>query len=72
MVSNIFLVNWFYTIIDFSMRTDNEVIEKIQEVMIIQLKYGQASAMAWIYFLLVLVFVGITSLLISRGVYYYD
>ena len=72
MVSNIFLVNWFYTIIDFSMRTDNEVIEKIQEVMIIQLKYGQASAMAWIYFLLVLVFVGITSLLISREVYYYD
>ena len=72
MVSNIFLVNWFYTIIDFSMRTDNEVIEKIQEVMILQLKYGQASAMAWIYFLIVLAFVGITSLIISRGVYYYD
>ena len=72
MVSNIFLVNWFYTIIDFSMRTDNEVIEKIQEVMILQLKYGQASAMAWIYFLIVLAFVGVTSLIISRGVYYYD
>lgn len=72
MVSNIFLVNWFYTIIDFSMRTDNEVIEKIQEIMIIQLKYGQASAMAWIYFLMVLAFVGITSFFISKGVYYYD
>ena len=31
MVSSLFLVNWIYTIVDFCMRSDNEVIEKISE-----------------------------------------
>ncbi len=72
MISSLFLVNWIYTVVDFSMRSDNQVIEKIQKVMIEQLRYGPASAMSWVYFLLILAFIGITSLVISRGVYYYD
>ena len=72
MISSLFLVNWIYTVVDFSMRSDNAVIKKIQKVMIDQLYYGPASAMSWVYFVIVLAFIGITSLLISRGVYYYD
>ncbi len=72
MISSLFLVNWIYTVIDFCMRSDNQVIEKIQTVMIDQLNYGAASAMSWVYFLIILAFVGITSGLISRGVYYYE
>lgn len=72
MISSIFLVNWIYTIIDFCMRSDNEVINKISTIMISQLNYGFSSAMSWIYFVVVMVFVGITSLIISKGVYYYD
>ena len=72
MISSMFLVNWIYTIIDFCMRSDNEVIEKISDVMVGQLDYGFASAMSWIYFLVVMAFVGISSLIISKGVYYYD
>ena len=72
MVSSLFLVNWIYTVIDFCMRSDNGVIEKIQEVMIENLYYGKASAMAWVYFAVVMAFVGLTSLLISKRVYYYD
>lgn len=72
MISSLFLVNWLYTVVDFSMRSDNGVIEKIQKVMIEQMQYGSASAMSWIYFIVVLAFVGITSLVISKGVYYYD
>ncbi len=72
MISSLFLVNWIYTVIDFCMRSDNEVIKKIQTVMIDQLNYGTASAMSWVYFLIILAFVGITSGLISRGVYYYE
>lgn len=72
MISSLFLVNWIYTVIDFCMRSDNGVIEKIQEVMIDQMNYGLASAMSWIYFVIVLAFVGITSGLISKGVYYYE
>ena len=72
MISSLFLVNWIYTIVDFSMRSDNGVIEKIQKVMLQQLEYGPASAMSWVYFLLNLAFIGITTLVISRGVYYYE
>ncbi|MBQ9489798.1 MAG: sugar ABC transporter permease [Lachnospiraceae bacterium] len=72
MISSMFLVNWVYTIIDFCMRSDNQVIDKINTVMITDINYGLASAMSWIYFAIVMAFVGITSLLISKGVYYYD
>ena len=72
MISSLFLVNWIYTVVDFCMRSDNGVITKIQKVMIEQQQYGNASAMSWIYFVLVLAFVGVTSLFISKRVYYYD
>ena len=72
MISSLFLVNWIYTVVDFSMRSDNGVIEKIQKVMITQMQYGPASAMSWVYFLLILAFIGITSFLISKRVYYYE
>lgn len=72
MISSLVLVNWIYTIIDFCMRSDNEVIEKISTVMIEQINYGFSSAMSWIYFLLVIVIIGVSSMIISKGVYYYD
>lgn len=72
MISSLFLVNWIYTVIDFCMRSDNEVIKKIQKVMVDQMNYGFASAMSWIYFVIILAFVGITAGIISKGVYYYD
>lgn len=72
MVSSLFLVNWIYTIVDFCMKSDNTVMEKISETMIGQLNYGFASAMAWAYFVIVIVIIGISSLIISKGVYYYE
>ena len=72
MISSMFLVNWIYTVVDFCMRSDNEVIKKIQSVMIDQMQYGRASAMSWVYFLVILAFIGISSFLISKEVYYYD
>ena len=71
-ISSMFLVNWIYTIIDFCMRTDNAVIEKIQKIMTQSLDYGLASAMSWTYFIVVMIFTAVTSFLISKGVYYYD
>ena len=72
LISPLFLVNWIYTIVDFCMRSDNEVMEKISDTMIVDLNYGFASAMAWSYFLIVIAIIGISSLIISKGVYYYD
>ncbi|MCQ2493721.1 MAG: sugar ABC transporter permease [Lachnospiraceae bacterium] len=71
-ISSLFLVNWVYTVVDFCMRTDNEVIKKIQEIMLQNLDYGTAASMSWVYFIIVIAFVGITSGIMSKGVYYYD
>ena len=72
MISSLFLVNWIYTIVDFFMRSDNQVMEKISDQMIQYINYGFASAMSWIYFLIVIVIIGVSSFIISKGVYYYD
>ncbi|MCR5726922.1 MAG: sugar ABC transporter permease [Lachnospiraceae bacterium] len=72
MISSLFLVNWIYTVVDFCMRSDNQVIQRVQFTMITNLRYDYASAMAWVYFAVVVVFVGITSLIISKVVYYND
>lgn len=72
MVSSLFLVNWIYTVVDFCMRSDNEVIDKITTNMNVNLNYGLASAMSWTYFILVMAIIGVSSLIISKGVYYYE
>lgn len=72
MVSPLLLVCWIYTIVDFFMKTDNEVMKKINDQMVIQLNYGFSSAMAWIYFVVCMVLIGLTSLIISKVVYNYD
>ncbi len=72
MISSLFLVNWIYTIVDFCMRSDNQVMEKISDQMIQYINYGFASAMSWIYFLIVIAIIGVSSFIISKGVYYYD
>ena len=72
MISSLFLVNWIYTIVDFCMRSDNKVLEKISDQMIQYINYCFASAMSWIYFLIVIAIIGVSSFIISKGVYYYD
>ena len=72
MISSLFLVNWIYTIVDFCMRSDNKVLEKISDQMIAHINYGFASAMSWIYFLVVIAIIAVSSFIISKGVYYYD
>lgn len=72
MVSSLILVNLVYTVIDFFVKTDNEVMEKISETMIPLMDYGFSSAMAWIYFLAVIIIIAIFGGIISRWVYYYE
>lgn len=72
MISSLFLVNWIYTIVDYCMRTDNKVMEKIQTELTTNLDYAFSSALSWIYFVIIIAFLGISSLIISKVVYYYD
>ena len=68
MVSPLLLVNAIYTIVDFFMKNDNRVMERIYEVMYKDVKFGVASAMSWIYFGVALAFILISSFIISRAV----
>ena len=71
MISPLILVNWIYGIVDYAMRSDNILITHIESFRA-TLDYGFASAMSLTYSLCVVIVVGISSLIISRMVYYYD
>ena len=68
MVSPLLLVNCIYTIIDFFMKNDNRVMERISTVMYSDFNFGVASAMSWIYFGVALAFILISSFIITRAV----
>lgn len=72
MVSPLMLVCWIYTIVDFFMKSDNQIMDKINVQMTEMLNYGFSSAMAWIYFVVCMLLIGISSLIISKVVYNYD
>ncbi|MBO4532949.1 MAG: sugar ABC transporter permease [Treponema sp.] len=71
MISPLLPVCWVYTIVDFFMKTDNEIMSKISQTMY-SLEYGFSSAMAWSYFVVCMLLIGISSALISKVVYKYD
>ncbi|MDR1868648.1 MAG: sugar ABC transporter permease [Treponema sp.] len=72
MVSPLILVNIVYSVIDYFLRTDNRVMAKINVSLIRLMQFGFATAMAWVYFLAVIIIIGIAMGLISRKVYYYE
>ena len=73
MVSPLLLVNCIYTIIDFFMKNDNTVMEHINTLMYgTQMDFGAASAESWIYFGVALIFIGISTFIITRAVKSYE
>lgn len=72
LVSSMILVNLVYSVVDFFMRTDNEVMDFITKKITPGMDYGMGSAMAWIYFMIVAVILGILAAIISKKVYYYE
>jgi len=72
MVSSLIMVNVVYSVVDYFIRTDNRVMEKISFAMIRRMDYSFSTAMAWIYFLVVIAIIGISLGLISKKVYYYE
>ena len=65
MVSPLLIVNIIYTIIDFFMKTDSEVMQKINEEMTLKYNYGFSSAMAWVYFAVTIVLIGVSALMLK-------
>jgi ABC-type sugar transport system permease subunit len=72
MVSSLILVNFVYSVVDFLLRTDNKVMEKILLALNKNMDFGFSAAMAWFYFFIVIVVIGISFSIISKKVYYYE
>lgn len=72
MVSPLILVNTIYSIVDCFVSSKNVVMQDIQNAMIRSVNYGQASAMAWLYFIPIMVILLIVGTVVSRRVFYYD
>ena len=67
MISPMILVNGIYTVIDSFTRTSNSVMSYINKFAGLE---GQKIAMSWIYFLIVLLIIGVVALIASSFVFY--
>ena len=68
-VSPFILANLIFTVIDSFTNPMNSVMNRIS-VMRSQFDFGEASAMAWIYFAVVIAAIGIVTALMNKAVYY--
>ena len=72
MITPMIFVSIIYTIIDTFVHPEYGVIEYIRFVGFIRDSMGLASALAWIYFMFILLFIGIVTLLLRRRIVYLD
>jgi len=72
MISPMILVVVVYSVIDYMVRTDSEVLTMVNREITQFNAFGYGSALALVYFLVIAVILGIIGLIISRLVYYYD
>ena len=71
MISPMILVVVVYSVIDFMVRTDGQVMEMVADADRLS-EFGFSAAMAISFFLVIAVILGIAGFIISRLVYYYD
>lgn len=69
-VSPFILANFIFTVTDAFANPTNDVMKRISEIQS-DINFGLAAAMAWIYFLIVLIIIGIVCFL-CRNLIYYD
>jgi ABC-type sugar transport system permease subunit len=70
MITPLVLVNAVYTIINFLTMSTNAIMRQIENYRLRAGGMGIASAMAWFYFLVVMVCLGVAALVLSRIVFY--
>lgn len=70
MISPMILVNSVYTVIDYFTRSTSDIMELISDTAFEQAKYGLSSAMSWIYFAVIAVFVAVVFGVLYRFTFY--
>ena len=68
-ISPMIFVNLIYTVIDAFVKTDNPVMQQVMSYARAW-EYGFSSAMAWAYFAIVAVILGIISAIVSKFIFY--
>ncbi len=68
-VSPMILANFIYTVIDSFTKTDNKVMELVLQKQS-DWNYAYAAAMAWSYFAIVMVVVGIIVMIVNKFIFY--
>ena len=71
MISPLLPVCWIYTLVDFFMKSDNQIMTKINNALQL-MEYGFSASMAWSYFVICIALIGVSSFIISKVVYNYD
>lgn len=69
-VSPIILVNIVYTIVDTFSDPSNAVLSQVDGLVTNTFDYGVASAMVWVYFVIVLAVIGLVFLVCKRLIFY--
>lgn len=72
MVTPMLLVNLIYTIIDTFTRPSYGILDMVEEQAFYRNQMGFASAISWMFFLLIAVTLVIVTALVSRGIHYDD
>lgn len=72
MITPILLVNLVYTITDSFTATGNSVMRQILAAVQDKLDFDYSAALAWLYFLIIVVILGIVILIINKRVTYLD
>ncbi len=68
-ISPMIFVNLIYTVIDSFVKTDNPVMQQVMSYAR-GWEYGFSSAMAWAYFAIVAIILGIISAIVSKFIFY--
>lgn len=69
-VSPIILVNIVYTIVDTFSDPSNAVLAQVDGLIKSTFNYGLASAMVWVYFIIILAIIGLVFLICKRLIFY--
>ncbi|MGN0142199.1 MAG: carbohydrate ABC transporter permease [Roseburia sp.] len=72
MISPLILVNSVYTVIDLFTNENNQMMTEIKNTIFSEIDYGYGSAMAWIYFVCIVLLLAVVGGFISKHVFYYD
>lgn len=72
MISPLILVNIVYSVVDSFTNPTNQMMETIMNSAFNESAYGYSSAIAWIYFIAVMLILGVIIKLISKRVFYQE